>query len=42
MGADGIPNFANRGGLISDVRNLLFLSVEQVGDYVLIKAQVEK
>lgn len=42
MGADGIPNFAKRGGLISDIQNLKFHSVEQVGEDLLIKAKVEK
>lgn len=42
MGADGIPNFAKRGGLISDIQNLKFESVEQVGEDLLIKAKVEK
>ncbi len=42
MGADGIPNYAKRGGLISDVKNLKFQSVEQLGEDVLIKAKVEK
>jgi diaminohydroxyphosphoribosylaminopyrimidine deaminase/5-amino-6-(5-phosphoribosylamino)uracil reductase len=42
MGADGLPNFAKTGNLISDITNLKFLSVEQVGDDVLIKAKQEK
>ncbi len=42
MGADGLPNFGRTGGLISEVENLKFLSVEQVGDDVLIKAKQEK
>ncbi|MEN7972629.1 MAG: bifunctional diaminohydroxyphosphoribosylaminopyrimidine deaminase/5-amino-6-(5-phosphoribosylamino)uracil reductase RibD [Verrucomicrobiota bacterium] len=42
MGADGLPNFAETGGLISDARNLRFQSVEQVGQDVLIKARMEK
>jgi diaminohydroxyphosphoribosylaminopyrimidine deaminase/5-amino-6-(5-phosphoribosylamino)uracil reductase len=42
MGADGLPNFAKYHGLISDVENLKFHSVELVGNDVLIKAIVEK
>ena len=42
MGADGFPNFGKLGGLISDVQNLKFQSLEQVGDDVLIKAKLEK
>ncbi len=42
MGADGIPNFAKKGGLMADVQNLKFHSVEQVGNDILIKAKVEK
>ena len=42
MGADGIPNFAKRGGLMADIQNLRFKSVEQLGDDVLIKAKLEK
>ena len=42
MGADGFPNFGKTGGLISDVQNLKFQSLEQVGDDVLIKAKLEK
>ncbi len=41
MGADGIPNFAKRGGLISDIRNLKFQSVEQIGVDIVIKAKFE-
>lgn len=41
MGADGLPNFARTGGLISDVKNLRFLSMEQVGSDILIKAKPE-
>lgn len=40
MGADGLPNFAKTGGLISDVENLRFSSVEQLGDDVLLRAVV--
>ncbi len=42
MGADGLPNFAKFHGLISDVENLTFHSVELVGKDVLIKAKLEK
>ncbi len=38
MGQDGLPNFGKPGGLIANVTNLRFTSVEQVGDDVLIKA----
>lgn len=38
MGADGIPNFAKRGGLISEAQNLSFHSVEQVGEDLLLRA----
>ncbi len=38
MGADGLPNFAKFHGLISDVKNLTFHSVEQVGEDVLLRA----
>jgi diaminohydroxyphosphoribosylaminopyrimidine deaminase/5-amino-6-(5-phosphoribosylamino)uracil reductase len=40
MGADGFPNFGKIGGLISDVLNLKFQSVEQVGEDLLIKAKL--
>ena len=42
MGVDGFPNFGKTGGVISDIKNLTFLSVEQVGEDVLIKAKQEK
>ncbi|VGO20947.1 bifunctional diaminohydroxyphosphoribosylaminopyrimidine deaminase/5-amino-6-(5-phosphoribosylamino)uracil reductase RibD [Pontiella sulfatireligans] len=42
MGADGLPNFGKTGGLISDVKNLKFQSLEQVGNDILIKAKQEK
>lgn len=38
IGADGLPNFAKTGGLISDVENVKFKSVEQVGADVLLRA----
>jgi len=38
MGADGLPSFAGTGGLISDIQNLKFQSVEQLGEDVLLKA----
>lgn len=41
MGADGLPNFLKTGGLMADVRNLKFLSVEQLGDDVLLMAKEE-
>ena len=39
MGTDGLPNFAKTGGLISDVKNVKFLSVEQLGEDVLLRAR---
>ncbi|WP_136080788.1 bifunctional diaminohydroxyphosphoribosylaminopyrimidine deaminase/5-amino-6-(5-phosphoribosylamino)uracil reductase RibD [Pontiella desulfatans] len=42
MGADGLPNFAQTGGLIAGVKELKFHSVEQVGEDILIKAKMEK
>ena len=39
MGADGFPNFGKIGGLISDIEDLIFQSVEQVGEDILIKAK---
>ena len=42
MGADGLPNFAKIGGLIGDATPLVFRSVEQVGNDILIKATREK
>jgi len=42
MGADGLPNFLKTGGLMAKVRNLKFLSVEQLGDDVLLMAKEEK
>ena len=39
MGADGLPNFGKFGGDIANVTNLMFTSVEQLGDDVLIKAK---
>ncbi len=41
MGADGLPNFAKIGGLIANVTNLRFTSVEQIGEDILIKAKPE-
>ena len=42
MGADGLPNFGKTGGLISDVQNLRFQSLEQVGEDILIRAKLEE
>ena len=42
MGADGIPNFAKTDGLMADMQNLKFLSVETLGDDLLIKAKLEE
>jgi diaminohydroxyphosphoribosylaminopyrimidine deaminase/5-amino-6-(5-phosphoribosylamino)uracil reductase len=41
MGADGLPNFGKTGGLIADITNLKFQSLEQVGNDILIKAKPE-
>ena len=38
LGADGLPSFAQTGGLMADIDHLKFESVEQVGDDLLIKA----
>ncbi len=38
MGADGLPNFGKTGGLISEVQNLKFQSLEQLGEDVLMRA----
>ncbi|MCF7818524.1 MAG: bifunctional diaminohydroxyphosphoribosylaminopyrimidine deaminase/5-amino-6-(5-phosphoribosylamino)uracil reductase RibD [Kiritimatiellales bacterium] len=40
MGADGIPNFGKTGGLMANVTNLKFRSLEQVGEDVLLRAVV--
>ncbi len=42
MGADGLPNFARTGGLIGDAMNLKFLSMESLGNDILIKAKLEE
>jgi len=42
MGADGLPNFGKTGGLMADVRNLKFQSVEQLGEDVLLRAVVRQ
>ena len=41
MGADGLPNFGKTGGLMADIKNLKFQSVEHIGDDILIKAKME-
>ncbi len=41
MGADGCPNFAKRDGLMADIKNLKFCSVEHVGNDILIIAKME-
>ena len=41
MGADGRPSFGKTGGLMADITNLKFHTVEQVGDDILIKAKLE-
>jgi diaminohydroxyphosphoribosylaminopyrimidine deaminase / 5-amino-6-(5-phosphoribosylamino)uracil reductase len=38
LGADGLPNFGKTGGLLDDITNLRFTSVEQIGEDVLIRA----
>lgn len=42
MGADGLPNFAKRGGLMGDIEHLQFRTVELLGNDILIKAKPEK
>lgn len=42
MGADGLPNFGRMGGLIANVTNLRFTSLEQIGEDVLIKAKLKE
>ena len=42
MGADGLPNFGKTGGLIADLTQLKFQSLEQVGNDLYIKAKMEK
>ncbi|MBN2683876.1 MAG: bifunctional diaminohydroxyphosphoribosylaminopyrimidine deaminase/5-amino-6-(5-phosphoribosylamino)uracil reductase RibD [Pontiellaceae bacterium] len=39
MGADGFPNVAKTGGLMANVTNLKFTSVEQLGEDVLMTAK---
>ncbi|MEI6892376.1 MAG: bifunctional diaminohydroxyphosphoribosylaminopyrimidine deaminase/5-amino-6-(5-phosphoribosylamino)uracil reductase RibD [Pontiella sp.] len=41
MGADGLPNFGKTGGLMANVNDLKFQSVERVGNDILIKAKME-
>jgi diaminohydroxyphosphoribosylaminopyrimidine deaminase/5-amino-6-(5-phosphoribosylamino)uracil reductase len=40
LGADGIPNYAQRGQSMSDLKNVQFISVEQLGDDVLLRAKI--
>ncbi len=42
LGADGFPSFGKTGGLMADIKNLTFQSMERVGDDILIKAKMEK
>ena len=42
MGADGLPNYGKTGDLIADIQRLKFHSVEQIGEDILIKANVER
>lgn len=42
MGSDGLPNFSKSGGLMADMTNLKFQTIEQVGDDILIKAKLEE
>ena len=39
MGADGLPNYAKTGGLMANITNLKFTSVEQLGGDILLKAK---
>ena len=41
MGADGLPNFGKTGGLMADIKNVTFQSVEQIGNDILIIAKTE-
>jgi len=41
MGADGLPSFAQTGGLVGNTTNLKFTSVEQIGEDLLIHAKPE-
>lgn len=38
MGADGLPNVAGTGGLMADIANLKFTSIERIGEDMLIRA----
>jgi diaminohydroxyphosphoribosylaminopyrimidine deaminase/5-amino-6-(5-phosphoribosylamino)uracil reductase len=40
MGADGLPNFAKTGGLMADVKNLKFKSIELIGEDVFLRAAI--
>ena len=42
MGSDGLPNFNTSGGLMANMTNLKFQTIEQVGDDILIKAKLEE
>lgn len=41
IGSDGLPNFNKVGGLLADMVNLTFQSIERIGDDMLIKAKLE-
>ena len=38
MGSDGLPSFGKTGGLMADLKNLKFLSIERVGEDVFLRA----
>jgi diaminohydroxyphosphoribosylaminopyrimidine deaminase/5-amino-6-(5-phosphoribosylamino)uracil reductase len=42
LGSDGLPNFNKSGGLMADMTNLTFQTIERVGDDILIKAKLEE
>jgi diaminohydroxyphosphoribosylaminopyrimidine deaminase/5-amino-6-(5-phosphoribosylamino)uracil reductase len=42
IGSDGLPNFSKSGGLMADMTNLKFQTIERVGDDILIKAKLEE
>jgi diaminohydroxyphosphoribosylaminopyrimidine deaminase/5-amino-6-(5-phosphoribosylamino)uracil reductase len=41
MGSDGLPSFNTSGGLLADMTNLTFQTIERVGNDILIKAKLE-
>ena len=40
MGSDGLPNFGKAGGLMADMTNLKFQTIERVGEDVLLRAVI--